>query len=640
MHWGRGRRVVSASARCALILSAVVLAASGAAAADGLQLGSDTSYVVDEAARKVTGRMELRAVNDKPDPPGGYYYYNSLTVLMPSAVANVRASASGKALRVRTVAGKDPLVQEVTLSLPYDLRYRQAVTLVVEFDLPAGAARSASSTRVGPGYASFEVFGLGDPGRTSVTIARPPGATLEASDPGFVEVPNESAVRSSSTNGPGGITAAVAIRQPSEFQSQPVSVGDAVFHIEPWPDDPEWATRVKAGVEQGTPILAGLVGKPWPTTGTTVREDAVVNVMGFDGWYDASARELVLGEQAEPHVIYHELAHAWVNATRFENRWVYEGLAEWLAAHTVTATSGESLGQTTVAPADPGAIRLTTWSPPAKGRSLPEDSFAYPASLAAVSGVLDGLSEAEVGQVLKDALSGEKPFPAASADATSPLGDRAFLDLLERSAPHPSAVEAYRTWVLEPADAAKLEARTHAYAVFRDIEKLDGDWHPHAMSVAMEQWDFEAAMAASARDRGTATVVGELLAASRQSSIALPPVLRQSYETGALEKSELVMARAAVTDLAAARTATQNPLASIVAPLLGVQTKVRTALAALGAEDFTRASGAASAAADRARWATPLGGLAALVLATLLGMTGFAVRQRSPRRRAPGIASR
>jgi hypothetical protein len=348
---------------------------------------------------------------------------------------------------------------------------------------------------------------------------------------------------------------------------------------------------VKEGLITGVPALAELVGSPWPTSGTTLREDAVVNVMGFDGWYDSNARELVLGEQAEPHVIYHELAHAWMNGATFENRWVYEGLAEWLATQTVIATGATALEQETVSPDGEGAIRLTDWQSPEGGRSLPGDSFAYPAARLAMAGVLDDMSTGEVAALLTAALKGERPFPAAlpsgngSSEATAkvPLTDRAFLDLLEVDAPHPKAVEAYRTWVLEPADVDKLAARTDAYAVFREIEALDGDWHPHAMSVAMADWDFAAAADAAPSDRATAALAGQALAAAKRAAVTLPPAMRTAYEQGELDVAKLTTARAALTDLVAARASTQNPIAEITAPLLG-ERSARTGRGALRPE--------------------------------------------------------
>ncbi|HQY96548.1 MAG TPA: hypothetical protein PLU83_06135 [Phycicoccus sp.] len=638
MHRGRGGSRVVALA--AMGLGALLCLAPGAVADDGLRVGSDSRFSVDEPARLVAGHMELKVANVKPDPPGGYYFYNTLTFVVPAAIGEVRATANGSGVRVTRGPGPDSRTQTLTVALPYDLRFGQSITIMIDFTMSAGVARSETSTRVGPGYASFEVFGVGDPGSTRVTIERPIGSKLDASDPSFREVSNESAVSSGTNNSPGGIAAMISIREPSAFRSETVNVGPAVFHVEPWPDDPDWGSRVKEGLITGVPALAELVGSPWPTSGTTLREDAVVNVMGFDGWYDSNARELVLGEQAEPHVIYHELAHAWMNGATFENRWVYEGLAEWLATQTVIATGATALEQETVSPDGEGAIRLTDWQSPEGGRSLPGDSFAYPAARLAMAGVLDDMSTGEVAALLTAALKGERPFPAAlpsgngSSEATAkvPLTDRAFLDLLEVDAPHPKAVEAYRTWVLEPADVDKLAARTDAYAVFREIEALDGDWHPHAMSVAMADWDFAAAADAAPSDRATAALAGQALAAAKRAAVTLPPAMRTAYEQGELDVAKLTTARAALTDLVAARASTQNPIAEITAPLLGVSGQREQAVAALETGDFATAAKAAATAKQRAGLATVAGlGVIGLLALSLLLAVAALLRARTRR---------
>lgn len=138
---------------------------------------------------------------------------------------------------------------------------------MIDFTMSAGVARSETSTRVGPGYASFEVFGVGDPGSTRVTIERPIGSKLDASDPSFREVSNESAVSSGTNNSPGGIAAMISIREPSAFRSETVNVGPAVFHVEPWPDDPDWGSRVKEGLITGFRRWPSLWARPGPRQG-------------------------------------------------------------------------------------------------------------------------------------------------------------------------------------------------------------------------------------------------------------------------------------------------------------------------------------------------------------------------------------
>lgn len=87
-------------ALAAMGLGALLCLAPGAVADDGLRVGSDSRFSVDEPARLVAGHMELKVANVKPDPPGGYYFYNTLTFVVPAAIGEVRATANGSGVRV------------------------------------------------------------------------------------------------------------------------------------------------------------------------------------------------------------------------------------------------------------------------------------------------------------------------------------------------------------------------------------------------------------------------------------------------------------------------------------------------------------------------------------------------------------
>ena len=83
------------------------------------------------------------------------------------------------------------------------------------------------------------------------------------------------------------------------------------------------------------------MGTPWPGGLERIREDASPSLRGYDGWFDPSDDEIVIGERFDADLIFHELSHAWVSGERFDQRWVSEGLAQVLAERTVLATGGE-----------------------------------------------------------------------------------------------------------------------------------------------------------------------------------------------------------------------------------------------------------------------------------------------------------
>ena len=91
---------------------------------------------------------------------------------------------------------------------------------------------------------------------------------------------------------------------------------------------------------KGIPALEKLVGAKWPGGLERIREDASPSLRGYDGWFDPTDDEIVIGERLDADLIFHELSHAWVSGERFDQRWVSEGLAQVLAERAVKATGG------------------------------------------------------------------------------------------------------------------------------------------------------------------------------------------------------------------------------------------------------------------------------------------------------------
>ncbi len=605
-----------------------------------LTLSSTNHYTVDEAARTVHSHLELTASNNNPDPPGGYYYFNSVGLILPAAASNLSAVANGNPLRIETGAGPTPQYQSVTISLPWDLRQGQSVTISLDHDLIGAEPRSANFTRVGHGYASFEVFALGDPGQASVRVDHGIGMTVDGGALNLKESPHGPWAETSTNTIDGGIAGVVSLRLPSAFTSETLKVGPAVFHIEPWPEDQPWKTRVVTGVQQGVPALSTILGTPWPTTGTTLREDAVVTVNGYDGWYRPNSRELVLGEQAEPNVIYHELSHAWLNHATFSDRWVIEGLAQNVADRAGGATRTTVPEVVTVDPTSADAVRLQAWTDPQQAYAGPADVYAYPAARAAMAEILADQSPEQVATILHDAIAGEVPFRANGQvdPAAHPVSTKAFLDLVEFAQPRPKAVAAYRTWVLGPADVDKLARREEAFTAYRAVDALDGNWTPGAANPAMRDWDYPRAIEALATLQPSARAAGEIQRSATAAGVAVPPRVREAYTAdGASDPALLLGAAAALKDVAAATTATIGPVARLGAALVGVRTHREAAVAALTAGNVTTAKAEAGTARQRAGYAVPaLAAAVALALILLVGLGRMVRRAERGRPKSGG----
>ena len=173
----------------------------------------------------------------------------------------------------------------------------------------------------------------------------------------------------------------VSLRDPDASEERTVDAGGTSFILAGFKDDPEWADFVADRLVTGIPVLERLVGTPWPGGLERVREDASPSLFGYDGWFDPTDDEIVVGERLDDDLILHELSHAWVAGERFDERWVYEGLAQLLADRAVRETGGTRSVQTAVSRGDAGAIALNAWGGSASTRSAAVDGYAYPAAL-------------------------------------------------------------------------------------------------------------------------------------------------------------------------------------------------------------------------------------------------------------------
>lgn len=427
--------VIGASA-----LGVSLTATPAAVAAEGMDVRSDSTYAVDVAAGAIHGTITQSVTHNLPDRAvaGGieYTYLDVLSIPIAASSTNVLATSGGGALAVRTVPDDDPSVVQAEVTLPSRLRYGQSVEVVLTFDLVGSAPRSPDRTRVGADYASFGVYAVGDDGQTSVTITAPVGWTADATSSAFeTSRDGDQMTLTATTNTlPSGIFAEISLRNP-DTPTFPLMVSTRQFVLNPWPGDTEWQDFVTNGMTQGLPVLEGLVGQPWPiTTTTTVREDAATGVLGYDGWFDLERNEVTLSEQLDSHVLYHELAHAWMSDSTFSSRWLGEGFAEYLAARTTERLGIEGTPAQEVSRSADAAMALDAWGNSATGRATEADAYAYPASRYVVTTMLAGLADEQVTDVIRSAAQGRGVYAADGPEPLlpqTPLSSKQIFDLVE-----------------------------------------------------------------------------------------------------------------------------------------------------------------------------------------------------------------
>jgi len=587
-----------------------------ALADSGLSIGGRSRYVLNPKATTVQATVTVDLRNTTPSSGGYFYFYNTFAVPVPAGAENVRARSNGSSLSVTLKRTDDPSTRLARVSFP-KLLYGRSRTIVLTFEVPGEKPRSRDSTRVGPGYATFAVYGVGDEGRNSVEVVAPAKMSFEATSDDFTSTQkgSTSTHTSTSTTGGEGSWAVVSLRDPERTDEKSVEVNGVSVLLNGFQDDPRWSTFVSGQVTKGIPELEQLVGAKWPGGLERIREDASPSLRGYDGWFDPSDDEIVIGEQLDSDLIFHELSHAWVNGDRFDQRWVSEGLAQVLAERAVTATGGTPYTHPKVSRGSKQAVALNAWNGSAGSRSDVVDAYAYPAAYAATKSLVSGLDDTQLAAVLGAAIRGERAYDPPGTRDTD--GGRTswsrWLDLLETRAGVEAAPKVFSRWVLTGEERATLAARARARTAYAAVDRADGAWlPPEGLRDAMTAWDFDRAGAVDAKVAPLGRAATEVQAAAARAGVEVPDAVRTSYEQAEQDEQYTALAKAlpqaatAVVAVGAAERAaasTSNPLSALGATVLGVEGNASRATALLDEGRYPEATSAAKDAtrgADRA----------------------------------------
>lgn len=538
----RRRFTTAVTAAVALVLSLVV-AMPPAHADEGLTISSQSRYVLDLPGGTVKGSITMTLRNITPNEPTGdggfrYFFYDAYSVPLPAGATNVQARSGGTTLRTasREVPG-EPGFRLIEIQFP-DLLYQQSRTIELTFTLESQPPRSADPTRIGPGHANFAVFGPGDPGTNSVAVVVASELEFDSTESDFTTTEGDGTTTYTFTkdNLGGGISAMVSVRTSEVGEGIAVTAGGVDLVLIPYPNDPEWAAFIETWADQGLPVLESLVGQSWPGDIDRIREDVGSQVRGFDGWYSTSEREIVLGEDLDDGVLYHELSHAWVNTATIRERWLSEGLAEVLAERTAARVGGGFTVPATVHRGDEHALALVTWPSPRGFRGTETDIWAYPASYQVATALLSGLDDEQLTPLLSDTVTSTSPWDLPGRRDLSGGGTTtlAFLDLLAAhgtpSIADGSAVELYRTWVLEAGTAEVLSQWQPTRAEYEQYADA-GSWGaPLGLRRAMSQWQFPEATEMMTERAGLPAEAAAIQDIADRLDVHLPDRLQQSYE--------------------------------------------------------------------------------------------------------------
>ena len=618
---------------------------------DGLSEASHTRYELDGAGPvRVAVTLTLR--NEKADSGGYSYYWDSYGIPVPAGATDVVATSGGSALRVDVEPSEDPSTVFATASFA-PLNQGRERTIEWTYTIPGEPIRSDGYTRVGPGYATFAVNGPGDAGQVTVEVVTPTAMSFDSTADVFEPI-LEGATRThraTSSTDDYGIWAFVSARDPEQVDETSFEVDGTRLTLASFPGDAEWSTFVQEQVTAGLPLLESAVGHEWPGGLETIREDVSPEVLGY-AWFDSASGEIVIPEDLDAGLLFHELSHAWLHGGSLEDRWLYEGLAELVGQRVAEATGGPREPREAPARDAADALALTAWQEvDLEAGADAVEEYAYAASATAMSALVGDLDDATLAAVVGGTLSGESAYEApGSSTANDGRTDwQRFLDLVEVRGGVAGAADTYRTWVVDAEQAPLLDERAAAREAYVAIDETDGAWSPPAgLRTAMTGWEFAAA--ATVRDALGADVAadaGDVQRAAEAAGMPAPAAVRALYEDAASDEEYAALAtvlpRAAdVVEVVgeASRTAARDrdPFSDLGEVLLGVDRAAAAARAAVDAGQLDAAAGSADDALSRSGLAPWAGaGVVVLALAALAGAVLVVLRARR-RRAAPATA--
>ncbi len=346
------RRVVTT------LMVVLLVAVPGPARADDDDVTerATVTYRLDRADRAIDVTAAISYTNRIPTVGRRRFYLERWgTLWIPSGARGFKVSGRGvRAQKVAEQAGYRAYI--VTFPRIYHggtVRFRATWTL------PSRGSGSGQTTRVDDAYS--HVCWIGQPVDSgSVTLIVPRGleAVTRGSDVRVRRSGRTQRIESVRRSEVAGFQACTDIYDEDRLlRREIVSPGGQPIVLQAWPEGQRWLDDATSAVGGTVEALEGVVGMPLPSGDPIrVREVSANALQGYGGEYDPRHRIIRLSErESDPHLLRHELAHAWFNVRTVDDEWLWEGLAEWVAR--------ASEGSRCDSPGDPptGRPRLRDW---------------------------------------------------------------------------------------------------------------------------------------------------------------------------------------------------------------------------------------------------------------------------------------
>ncbi len=361
-------------------------------ASDGFNETAATTYTLNPEAGRVDVAIDVSLENTTHSTATTIYYLNAEFLFLEHEATNVAAVSVGSNAKITISRIKqDQYFDEYKIGFTPVIYYGATRKLHVTYEIPSGAPRSTSQTRVGKSYADFCVVSTGlDGASTTVLIPDDFTMTIDA------HAGNLALSRSGSTlvytTGsdvkPADFWACLNGENEKGYDAAAVkSPSGRTIELESWPEDKAWTDEVKSQLDKIVVDLEALVGRGLPGTGPIVLREVGNGLLGpYAGFFDPITYVARVGEDlGQGGVIAHELSHAWFNNSVFEALWLSEGSAEWAR----TSVTADTCQKPATYPGT-GSPNLTQWQfagPKPTDQDLAVIDYQYAAACEIVSDI-------------------------------------------------------------------------------------------------------------------------------------------------------------------------------------------------------------------------------------------------------------
>ena len=547
----RGRRVPIIVAAILAMVAVGFGVRDAAAASPPVTLVTATTYDVLPDEHRIAVTVQITATSTLKDTVTRRFYSDRAYLAVPASATEMRISAASGKPSV-SVSSRTAGAAVLLFRFGSQLAAGKTMSLTLTFDIadPGGAPDRA--LRISPSLVLFSAWGIGTDGvaGSTVRVRFPAGYSASIgrgplSGP-VTEADGHLVYASAPMSTPGTFVADLAADRPGLLIDghRSVSVGarTVLLNIRAWPDDPDWRARVSDVLTRGLPALGAAVSVDWligPTLEVRETISATAGESGTSsegaGGFDASAGRLDIPYTADRTVILHGAAHAWFNVALVEDRWIAEGFAG-----LATAEAGAALGIEVRSPAM--TVEAVGHAGPLNAWVVggPDDDFGYAASLQLARNIAARAGATALRAAWADAAAGTfayqptDPPVEGSVDSpergAGPVDWRTLLDLIEEHSGR-SFDGLWRAWVVRPSDAALLDARADARALYAATADAAAPWVlPRSVRDAMRSWQFDTA---TTQLRNLTSVIQQrqsIVRAASAAGLRAPTALRQVFE--------------------------------------------------------------------------------------------------------------